>query len=246
MTRITKFATIGIAGAVVVGAAVAHRGLAARAPKAAPIPSAVASPARRVVHVPQTTGTLVLDGELTEPNWRAAPVTRFLRPDGSDGRPYSEVRFLWSSDGLLHVGLYASDKNIISAGVGPDGPLWRGDSFHLVFAKDGVEHSFDIGPTSHGAVLTDGERRTSGGWDYAWSSGARIALDMDEGTVDQPKEADEEWVLEMEMPLASIGLKPSAEQRVDFSARRCDVDVRGGPPLESPCPAIALTLVLDP
>ena len=206
--------------------------------------SAPAARDARVVHVPPTSGPLVLDGELTEPSWRTTPVTRFLGPDGKDGRPYSEVRFTWSADGVLHVGLYASDKNIISAGVSDDGPVWRGDSFHLVFSKDGVEHSFDIGPTTHGAVLTDGERKGNGAWNYAWQSGARVALDMDEGTPDDPAAADEEWVLELDVPLGSIGLAPRAGQRIDFTARRCDIDRRGGPPLESPCPAIALALDL--
>ena len=203
-----------------------------RATERAPEPSP-----RREVHVPRASGAFDLDSELTEPAWRVAPVAQLA------GRPYSEVRFTWSGD-ALHVGLYASDRNIVSAGVGGDGPVWRGDSFHLVFAKDGVERSFDVGPSAHGAVLTDGERRSKGAWSYAWSSGARVALDMDEGTADHPEDADEEWVVELEIPLAALGLAPG--QRVDFSARRCDVDVRGGKPVESPCPAIELALVLDP
>jgi hypothetical protein len=208
--------------------------------------AATARPSGRAVHIPSTSESLTLDGELTETSWHTAPVTRFLGGDGKDARPYSEVRFLWSRDGVLHVGLYASDKNIVSAGVEPDGPVWRGDSFHLVFAKNGVEHSFDIGPTAHGPVLTDGERKSGGAWTYGWQSGARVALDMDEGTVDRPAEADEEWVIELNVPLASIGLEPQAGQTIDFSARRCDLDARGGPPLESPCPAIELALTLDP
>jgi len=200
----------------------------------------------RAVHVPLTSETLTLDGELTESSWHSAPVTRFIGEDGKDARPYSEVRFLWSRDGILHVGLYASDKNIVSAGVPPDGPVWRGDSFHLVFAKDGVEHSFDIGPTDHGPVLTDGERKSGGAWTYGWQSGARVALDMDEGTVDQPRDRDEEWVIELNVPLASIGLASEAGQTIEFTARRCDLDERGGQPLELPCPSIALSLTLDP
>jgi hypothetical protein len=231
--------------ALVVLAAAAAMPLFAR--RKAPTPAVEsARPAARVLRVPRAPAPLVLNGELTEPAWRSTPVARFLGPDGRDGRPYSEVRFLWSRDGFLHVGLYASDRNIVSAGVRNDGPVWRGDSFHLVFAKDGEERSFDVGPTARGPVLTDGARRTKGAWDYAWQSGAHAALDMDEGTVDDPSRADEEWVLELDVPLASIGLAPEPGQRVDFSARRCDVDVRGGPPLESPCPAVALTLVLDP
>jgi hypothetical protein len=235
----SKPALLALAAAIAIGGFTARRHARSnehRTSPSSPIP----------IHVPHTNEALVLDGELTEASWDSSPLHRFRDAKGRDARPYSYVRFLWSSDGLLHVGLYASDLNIVSAGAGPDGPLWKGDSFHLVFANDGTEHSFDIGPTSSGAVLTDGERRAGKPWDYTWSSGAHVALDMDEGTVDRRQAKDEEWVLEMSVPLASLGLKPSAGQQIDFRAHRCDIDVRGGPPLESPCPAIDLALVLDP
>lgn len=45
----------------------------------------------RVVHVPLTSESLTLDGELTESSWHSAPVTRFIGEDGKDSRPYSEV-----------------------------------------------------------------------------------------------------------------------------------------------------------
>jgi hypothetical protein len=203
---------------------------------------------RHDVHVPRLTQPLVLDGELDEAAWHATPVTKFLGGDGKEGHPYNDIRFMWSNDGILHVGIYASDINIVTAGVGPDGPVWRGDSFHVVFANaDGLEHSFDIGPVADGGVLTDGERKNKGAWNYAWQSGARLKLDMDEGTVDNPSDNDEEWVIEMEIPLASLGLKPEAGQQIDVVARRCDVDCRGGPPLETPCPETdILGLVFDP
>ncbi len=202
----------------------------------------------RVVHVPHLNGPLVLDGELDEAAWHSTPVTKLLKPDGTEGRPYADVRFLWSSDGIFHVGLYASDRDIVSAGVGPDGPVWKGDAFHTVFSSsDGVEHSFDVGITSDGGVLTDGERKAKGAWSYAWQSGARLACDMDEGTADNPNDADEEWVVEMEIPMAALGLRPEPGQRIDFVARRCDVNVRGGPPLEIPCPETdVLELVFEP
>jgi hypothetical protein len=51
----------------------------------------------------------------------------------------------------------------------------------------------------------------------------------------------------MAIPLASLGLKPEPGQRIDFVGRRCDVDRRGGPPLETPCAeSDVLGLVFDP
>jgi hypothetical protein len=168
---------------------------------------------------------LHLDGELVEPAWHATTVVHMQKRDGSDGRPYADVRFLWSAE-ALHVGLYASDHDIVSAGVGPDGPVWLGDSFHVVFSKNGVEHSIDVGITDHGGVITDGVRRASGAWDYSWQSGAQVATDTD-GTVDHPGDNDEEWVVEMAIPLKSLDLAPKPGESVTVHVRRCDVTTRG-------------------
>jgi hypothetical protein len=247
-----KAIAVGVVAVIALGVAFREKLFAhhPKKPEAAAqqlLSSRIAGKRRREIHVPRLTETLVLNGEMDEPAWHATPVTKFSNPDGTESRPYNDVRFLWSSDGILHVGLYASDLNIVTAGVSADGPLWRGDSFHLVFSKDSTEHSFDVGPGPDGGLLTDGERTTPGPWNYAWQSGARVACDMDEGTIDNPKDKDEEDKFEMEIPLPSLGLKPEAGQRIDVVARRCDIGQRGGPPLESPCPETdILGLVFDP
>lgn len=184
------------------------------------------------MHVPRA-GELVLDGELVEPSWHTTAVAHLRKPNGSEGRPYSDVRFLWD-DQFIHVGLYASDHDIISAGVSPDGPVWKGDSFHVVFSKDGVEHAVDVGITENGAVITDGVRKSSGAWDYGWQSGARVATDTD-GTVDHPGDNDEEWVVEMEIPLAALDLHARAGESLEVRVRRCDIGVRGGAPTADLC-----------
>lgn len=246
-----------LVGAVVLIAfAVAYRWRVIRSRRSRVPPAGVVSvelvnKKRQEVHVPRVTEPLKLDGELTEDSWHHAPVTKFLQADGTQSRPYNDVRFLWSSDGILHVGLYASDLNIVTAGAGPDGPVWLGDAFHVVFLpppeKPGVERSFWVGPTAQGAVLAEGEPGADGGWSYVSQSASRAAIDMDEGTVDNNQDRDEEWVVELDIPLASLGLKPEAGQRIDMVATRCDVDKRGGPPLENPCPETnRLALVFDP
>jgi len=202
---------------------------------AAVIAAAVTATAlgRRNVHATDATTTLhvplapdpKLDGELVEDAWHATPVVHLKKRDGSEGRPYSDVRFLRSAK-FLYVGLYASDHDIVSAGVAHDGPVWLGDSFHVVFRDDaGEERAIDVGIASGGGgVVTDGARRAGGAWDYAWESGAEIATDTD-GTVDHPGDNDEEWVVEMRVPLASLHLADGAH--VFVRVRRCDVAARG-------------------
>jgi hypothetical protein len=50
---------------------------------------------------------------------------------------------------------------------------------------------------------------------------ARAAVELD-GTLDKPDDYDEEWVLEVAVPLASVGAAP-----LTLSAHRCDTPKRG-------------------
>jgi hypothetical protein len=173
-----------------------------------------------VVHVPRTT-----DAE------KAGARRLLVRPDGSEGKPYSDVR-LSTSDGTLHIVLYASDHDIVTAKVPADGPLWRGDDFHLVITHGTTSFAFDVDPK---CTITDGKRDGQGAWNYAWQSGAKATCDTD-GTVDQPGDNDEEWVVDLDVPMASMGI--TEKDRVELAVRRCDVKEVGGKPLVEPCPQI--------
>src|ERR1700729_3246192 len=151
------------------------------------------------------------------------------------------MRLAWGN-GALHVGLYASDHDIVTAHVPADGPLWRGDAFHFVITRGEKSFSFDVDPK---CTITDGTRSNSGAWDYSWQSGAHAACDAD-GTIDTPGDNDEEWVVEMDIPLSAIGLDGQAGDRAELVARRCDLKETGGKPLETPCPQInAIEIVFD-
>ena len=181
-----------------------------------------------IVHVPRTA-----DAE------KAGARRVLIRPDGAEGKPYSDVR-LAHEGGTLHVVLYASDHDIVTARVPADGPVWRGDDFHVVFTRGATSFAFDVDPR---CTITDGKREGQGPWSYAWQSGAKATCDTD-GTVDQPGDNDEEWVVDLDIPMASMGL--SEKERVDLTVRRCDLQEAGGKPLVEPCPQIApVTLTFD-
>ncbi len=197
-------------------------------------------PEPKVVHVPRAGEPVKIDGDLDEPSWQTSARRLFVKQDGTEAKPYSDIRLTWS-DGVLHVGLYASDHDIVTAHVPVDGPIWRGDDFHVVFTQGKKQWAIDVDPK---CTITDGTREDEGRWDYAWQSGARAACDAD-GTIDQPGDNDEEWVVEMDVPLAALGMSKSGD-RTDLVVRRCDLKEPGGKPLESPCPQIEpITLVLD-
>jgi hypothetical protein len=164
-----------------------------------------------LLRVPRTASEPVLDGDLDEAIWTGAAAR--TGPIGT--RPFSEARFAWHEDALL-VGLYAADENITSRVRDADGPVWLDDAFRLVFTTDdGTETAIDLSPSG---VVTDAQRK-GGAFDYAWQSGARVGHELD-GTANDPRDDDEEWVLEMALPRRPLGLAPGA--RIHLSIRRCD------------------------
>ena len=146
--------------------------------------------------IPRASTPIKIDGELDEPTWTGNPARTGAFPPG---KPYSDARLL-SDDTTLYVALYAADEDIETR-------TNEHDAFRLVFDVKGTEYEIEVSPK---CVITDG-----GGA----GSGARVACDVD-GTIDDPRDMDEEWVVEMALPLAAIGI----ERHVPFglTIARCD------------------------
>lgn len=184
-------------------------------------------PSQGELVVPHLTGAIALDGDLDDSGWLGAVAQTgpFESKDGEPGRPFSEARLTWG-DGVLYMSLYAADEDITANVVTNDGPVWRDDSFHFAFDDGNDERVFDV---SVNAVITDGTRISAtaadGGArppaDFAWSSGAHASREID-GTLNEAKDDDEEWALEIAIPLDSIGLKGEPGERVRFAIHRCD------------------------
>jgi hypothetical protein len=184
-------------------------------------PAAAVAPAKApTIAVPRAAAPITIDGHLDEPGWtkRAARTNTFLGKDGAPGRPYADARLAWDETNL-YVALYAGDRDVRAARAEHDGPLWLGgDEFRLVFALAlGARVVIEVSPS---CVVTDARASRGGKLDYAWESGARAACDVD-GTIDDPSDEDEEWVVELAIPLASLGLSP-AQSAFSLGARRCD------------------------
>jgi hypothetical protein len=144
---------------------------------------------RAPVVIPRTSGPLVIDGELGEPDWNNHSLRHILTSaTGEQARPFSEVRWL-HDDGKLYVGLYAADENIQSR-----------DFFDVTIGA----LSFHIDATGK---LTPP------------MPDVKVGLDRD-GTLDDPSNDDEEWVLEVVIPLPATGLTTGSAKPV--RAARCD------------------------
>jgi hypothetical protein len=166
------------------------------------------------IAVPRSAAPIAIDGELGEAGWtKKSARVAFVGKDGAPGRPYADARLTWDETNL-YVGLYAGDRDVRAAKAKHDEPLYvGGDEFRLVFVtKDGARVVLEVSPS---CTVTDARGTPL---DYAWESGAKVACDVD-GTVNDPSDEDEEWVVEMAIPLAALGGPPVA-----FGARRCDAD----------------------
>ncbi|MFO0747828.1 MAG: hypothetical protein U1F43_19500 [Myxococcota bacterium] len=170
--------------------------------------------------VPRAATAPTLDGDLSDAAWLAGPARTGALTATAGHPPYGDARLLWKDD-VLYVALYAADEDIRAPRTGADEPLWLDDHFHLEVDGRGFDRSIDVSPR---AVLTDGRRPEgiAGPLDYRWQSGARLEVELD-GTVDSGgDEADEEWVVEMALPLAALDLAAEPGASTTLEVRRCD------------------------
>ena len=229
LLSIARVAGVGAALAIAVVASVGVRRclVVHAATRAAALAASSGGAADTALRVPHAPASIVIDGDTDDPGWLEAPgparTGPFVFANGAPARPYSEARLLWG-DEHLYVTLYAADEDIRARTNQPDGPLWIDDSFRMVFAQGGVEYSIEL---SASGAMTDAIRKNGGAPDYSWSSGAHVSHEMD-GTLNDPTDMDEEWVLEIAIPFASIGMAGERGERIGLTIHRCDTP-KGSP-----------------
>lgn len=145
--------------------------------------------------VPRATGPIAIDGDWDEAPWARAAL-RFVLRDAS-GAPARPASEVrvLQDDRDLLIALYAADEDITSA-----------DRFELSIGALSLRAS----PT--GAIEPA-------------IPGARVRAGLDEGTLDDPRDDDEEWVVELAIPLAAFAGAPT----LALAARRCDTPKDGVP-----------------
>jgi hypothetical protein len=204
-----------------------HVGTSRRAAGARATLAAAVARGDPVLRVPHVSGDITLDGDTDDPAWVRPPgparTGSFVFRDGPRPSPHSEARLLWS-DEYLYLALFASDEDIESHPDEPDGPIGREDAFRLVFSRPGVDYALEVSPK---AVIADSIRRGDGAWDLGWKSGAHASKEVD-GTINHPKDLDEEWAVELAIPLESLGLKGEPGENIGMSLSRCDTP-KGSP-----------------
>jgi hypothetical protein len=185
------------------------------------------APARpSLLRVPSASAALVPTGHFDVNVWANAANTHTLLDERGQGAvPVSEARLLWGS-GHLYVFFYAADLDLQVRTTKHDGRVWADDGVVLEFPSPG-ERKFviDVSPTAvvaDGVCPQDAADLGDARCDLHWESGARVGADYD-GTINTLGDFDEEWTVEVAVPLASIGVRPPFEAgRIPFSLIRCE------------------------
>ncbi len=172
-----------------------------------------------VLRIPQSSDAVTLDGELGERAWLrdAMRTGGFVDARGARAIPFSEAHVVWREDSLM-LALYAADVDIRTRPpAAGDTPA---DAFVVELDAGGRSFAFEVTPS--------GEVRARPckvparcPTDAAWAKGLMVGKDVD-GTLDDATDHDEEWVLEIAIPLQSIGLASRAGERFDVRISRCD------------------------
>jgi hypothetical protein len=94
------------------------------------------------------------------------------------------------------------------------------DFFHVVLSDGKTDQVIDVNANG---ILTDGTRPagTKGPLFLGWESGAHVSIEHD-GTPNDTRDIDEEWIIEMAIPFESIGLRGDKGETIGLSIRRCD------------------------
>ncbi|MDB4988395.1 MAG: hypothetical protein JWN04_3573 [Myxococcaceae bacterium] len=156
----------------------------------------------------------------------------FRDPRGDGMVPYSEARVRWDQD-HLYLWLYAGDLDLQARTRKRDGDLRGDDAFHVEIAGPDSRYVIEVSllGTVYDAAcpraLAPSDPLPRRACQANWQSKAQVAVDRD-GSLNRIHDNDEEWLVELSLPLASVGLANAAGgSRIPFSVRRCEVGFDG-------------------
>ena len=163
-----------------------------------------------------TARPIKIDGQLNEPQWRQADLVNFRIPVTlKDPLSKTEGRLLWDEH-YLYVAFKAFDKDIYSYFTERDSPTCHEDVLE-VFIKTHPEkepyYNFEINALNTVYDAFNIKRNAGGEDHHRWSrwncNGLKSAV-LINGTLNDPKDIDEYWQLEVAIPFDEL---PTLESR---------------------------------
>jgi hypothetical protein len=206
MTSSTRAKALGFGVILLFAGGVAyarHVASSRRAARAAATLSAAVAHGDLVLPIPHLTGAITLDGDMDDPGWVRPPgparTGDFLLENGKPAVPHTHARLIWGGE-YLYMAVLASDEDIESD-----------DALHIVFFEGDAQRAIDVSPR---AVITG-------------SIGGVHASSEIDGTINAPGDYDEEWTLELAIPVESLGMVGERGENIGMSLRRCDTPKDG-------------------
>lgn len=144
-----------------------------------------------------------IDGQLDEACWQQEGTTLV---DSLAGEPWSgkagDVRLAWD-DTYLYAAAAFADRDVWSTMLTHDDPLWKEEVFELfVFGRREAKRYLELQVSPRGVTFDakfESYRKGQTDWDSAWKTAVQLR-----GTLDNRKDRDQGWSVEVAVPWAEI------------------------------------------
>ena len=178
----------------------------------------------------RTEGDLKIDGKLDEASWQKALPTEAFEDISGEGfaEPKYETtaKMLWD-DNYLYVGAVLEEPNIVANLTQRDTIIYYDNDFEVFIDPDSDGHNyFEIEVNARNVLfdlILDKPYRVGGDFLLQWDCpGIKSAIHC-EGTLNNPKDTDKYWSVEMAIPREAITLsfnnllKAGNTWRINFS-----------------------------
>jgi hypothetical protein len=178
-----------------------------------------------ILHVPRISSRIRINAETAgKALWDAdVGITRNFKDAAGRGMvPFTQAKARWTS-GTLYLLLYAGDLDLEGREKKRDGAVERDDAFHMEFGRGDDVRTISISVLGTVADALCVSSPTGRKCDPSWQSGVQLAVDRD-GSLNKIGDNDEEWVVELSIPLSKLGLeKAGSGTHIPFSIRRCEI-----------------------
>lgn len=163
---------------------------------------------REIYRVERVKNKIIIDGEITEEEWGKIPtIKKFYRAGAIDKKVNSNT-LVWIKydDNYLYIAGKMEDRDVVAKVTTPDGPVWNDDVFEIfIKPKFKLPHYYEININPIKTIFDAFYPRTRIHFARSceYSSGVKVATKI-KGTLDNWKDIDEGWDIEIAIPFSSF------------------------------------------
>lgn len=203
-----------------------------------PTPIPLDPPAVRHYLAPQAAAPPVIDGRLDDAAWRAAPWSEPFTDIEGSRRPAprwdTRVKMLWD-ESALYLAATLEEPDLWGTLTRRDTVIFLDHDFEVFIDPDAdTHHYYELEINALGTVwdlLLEKPYRDGGPPVNEWNiEGLQSAVHLD-GTLNQPRDRDRGWTVELALPWRGLGQRPprlGEQWRINFSRVEWTLDTAGG------------------